>query len=87
MVVKVDQVSGYGEVGLPPKKPMCYLADFDDVKKYFNDLLQWIPHVIADPMAGDYDPFEALPAKYFASARNSAFLLWSISFAPHRCAL
>jgi hypothetical protein len=29
-------VSGWGECGLPPKKPGVYFANFEDVKKYFE---------------------------------------------------
>ena len=30
-----EQILGVGEVGLPPKKPGCYLADYQDVADYF----------------------------------------------------
>ncbi|KAG2383378.1 hypothetical protein C9374_004715 [Naegleria lovaniensis] len=36
---------GFGECGLPPKKPNCYLADFDDIKCYFE---QYCKHVERD---------------------------------------
>ncbi|KAF0979728.1 hypothetical protein FDP41_001396 [Naegleria fowleri] len=36
---------GFGECGLPPKKPNCYLADFDDIKFYFE---QFCKHVERD---------------------------------------
>ena len=74
IVVEIDKVAGYGEVGLPPKKPMCYLADFEDIKKYFTEFLHWLPGVLANQHARDYDPFEGLPAQYFAGARQSASL-------------
>ena len=37
-----DMLSGYGEVGLPPKKPLCYLADYRDVKTYFEGYVKTV---------------------------------------------
>ena len=30
----INDVVGYGEVGLPPKKPFCYKADYNDMLQY-----------------------------------------------------
>ena len=33
-------IMGYGECGLPPKKPKCYLADIDDCLGFMTVLQQ-----------------------------------------------
>jgi hypothetical protein len=37
---------GFGEVGLPPKKPRCYLADFDDVVRFFDEIASNVRSVL-----------------------------------------
>jgi hypothetical protein len=34
--LKVNDIVGYGEVGLPPKKPFCYKADYNDIVQYYT---------------------------------------------------
>lgn len=29
---------GYGECGLPPKKPFCYIADIKDCMAFYSDI-------------------------------------------------
>ncbi len=40
---QINNYVGYGEAGLPPKKPLCYVATFDEVKEYFDGFSQWVP--------------------------------------------
>jgi len=40
--IGTEEWNGFGECGLPPKKPKCYLADFSDIKLYFE---QYCSHV------------------------------------------
>src|SRR3989338_4991061 len=50
---------GYGEVGLPPKKKNCYLADFDDIQTYFKQYVANIEKEINESTTNDkYSPFD-----------------------------
>ena len=63
---------GYGEVGLPPKKAGCYLADYADIRAYveaFADELQRVPLEAGNVHADD--PFAA------ADAGSSAARPWA----------
>ena len=37
---------GLGESGLPPKKPGCYLADYNDISSYINDYFTFLNSII-----------------------------------------
>lgn len=36
VTLKIEDIKGYGECGLPPKKPLCYESNIDDCKKLFE---------------------------------------------------
>eukprot|EP01124_Arcella_intermedia_P015873 TRINITY_DN22432_c0_g1_i2.p1 TRINITY_DN22432_c0_g1~~TRINITY_DN22432_c0_g1_i2.p1 ORF type:complete len:422 (-),score=74.35 TRINITY_DN22432_c0_g1_i2:57-1151(-) len=64
---------GYGECGLPPKKPNVYLADLADVQSYVAAYLRHVEVVLAPGgPGGDYCPFQGLPVHYFAEWRTIA---------------
>ncbi|EGC33168.1 hypothetical protein DICPUDRAFT_154788 [Dictyostelium purpureum] len=71
--ISVDGVDGYGECGLPPKKPLCYLADFNNIENYYN---QWIKEVdekqksLKQDQDFFYDSFKKLPKEYFEKLRD-----------------
>lgn len=56
---------GWGEVGLPPKKPGCYLADYSDVLSFFAEASHSLPVspavLSADPSADPFGPQLPLP--------------------------
>lgn len=31
-------LAGYGECGLPPKKPFCYLSDINDCMDFYSEI-------------------------------------------------
>ncbi|KAF2075032.1 hypothetical protein CYY_003684 [Polysphondylium violaceum] len=63
---------GYGECGLPPKKPYCYLADFNDIQQYFSQYLQMLKERITDDIViNDYNPFNSLPSNLFKHLRST----------------
>jgi L-alanine-DL-glutamate epimerase-like enolase superfamily enzyme len=66
-----QQIIGYGEVGLPPKKPNCYLADYNDIVLFFemycNHIESELSQYNVNTMVVDYNPFETLNHKYFKS--------------------
>lgn len=84
---EVSVWSGYGEVGLPPKKPNCYLANYDDIAHFFQlfcenvekelSMYESSNQVIA--VDGDstplYDPFEVLRSSGGQSSANYFKLL------------
>jgi hypothetical protein len=57
---------GYGEIGLPPKKAHCYLADLDSVEGFFTAYCARL----SAASKSEYDPFANLPTKYFVSLRG-----------------
>jgi len=64
---------GYGEIGLPPKKKGCYLADYEDIRTYvalFSEELNAEPLILSK-----CDPFEELPEEYFSNCRRSSGVL------------
>jgi L-alanine-DL-glutamate epimerase-like enolase superfamily enzyme len=64
---------GYGEVGLPPKKKNCYLADFDDIHTYFKQYVENIENEINAPTTDDkYSPFDGIPHPYFDALRSDS---------------
>eukprot|EP01111_Echinosteliopsis_oligospora_P016324 TRINITY_DN6734_c0_g1_i1.p1 TRINITY_DN6734_c0_g1~~TRINITY_DN6734_c0_g1_i1.p1 ORF type:complete len:430 (-),score=69.52 TRINITY_DN6734_c0_g1_i1:84-1373(-) len=69
--IHIDDVVGYGEVGLPPKKKYCYKADYSDIKSYFLDYVQKVKAALKENNFPPYDPFETLPMKYFSDVRLS----------------
>jgi L-alanine-DL-glutamate epimerase-like enolase superfamily enzyme len=38
VIVVINGIAGYGEIGLPPKKPHCYVADINDITTYYTQL-------------------------------------------------
>lgn len=74
--IKIDDVIGYGEVGLPPKKPFCYKADYDDIVRYCSSFYKKFVEKAesffsTNTDAPSYDPFQSLPEKYFSKVRPS----------------
>ncbi|KYQ96886.1 mandelate racemase/muconate lactonizing enzyme domain-containing protein [Tieghemostelium lacteum] len=69
--VQIDNVIGYGECGLPPKKPYCYLADYNDIDIYFKSFIQTCKDRIDRSLDNKYDPFNSLPNQYFTNLRPS----------------
>jgi hypothetical protein len=66
-------VFGYGEVGLPPKKKGCYLADYDDVLRFVTALADDLAHTaLVRPTSESVDPFALLPAAWFQRCRPAA---------------
>eukprot|EP01112_Ceratiomyxa_fruticulosa_P014556 TRINITY_DN4180_c0_g1_i2.p1 TRINITY_DN4180_c0_g1~~TRINITY_DN4180_c0_g1_i2.p1 ORF type:complete len:226 (+),score=37.35 TRINITY_DN4180_c0_g1_i2:157-834(+) len=62
---------GYGEVGLPPKKPHCYKADYNDVVVYFQRFVSDVSQQLnVWNKKAPYDPFQSLPERYFAPLRQ-----------------
>ncbi|KAL9648674.1 hypothetical protein ABK040_016302 [Willaertia magna] len=42
-IIKINNnFYGFGEIGLPPKKKKCYLADFNDIKYFFNEYCNFL---------------------------------------------
>lgn len=39
-------IYGLGESGLPPKKPGCYLADSNDIRKYVDDYFSYLNSIL-----------------------------------------
>lgn len=70
LLILVLIFQGYGEVGLPPKKPYCYLADLSTVFTFFRCVIS-TSQLSINP---SYDPFSSLPSKYFSSWRNPSSL-------------
>jgi hypothetical protein len=63
-------VLGYGEVGLPPKKKGCYLADYDDVLRYVSAFADDLAlTALVCPTSESVDPFALLPAPWFERCR------------------
>jgi hypothetical protein len=74
------EVRGFGECGLPPKKPHCYLADVKDCRDFMGELGNAVK---ASQSPVDIDlvaksVFENLPENYFRFCRPSA-----MSGSPH----
>eukprot|EP01114_Cavostelium_apophysatum_P000945 TRINITY_DN1081_c0_g2_i3.p1 TRINITY_DN1081_c0_g2~~TRINITY_DN1081_c0_g2_i3.p1 ORF type:complete len:295 (+),score=55.87 TRINITY_DN1081_c0_g2_i3:43-927(+) len=72
--VEVGGIKGRGEVGLPPKKPLCYTANLADVEEFFRAYLQQLKDDLRDvasetQLVSSYDPFSTLPSEYFKSLR------------------
>lgn len=67
---------GYGEVGLPPKKKGCYLADYCDIREY---VAAFSEELARNPLrlSGE-DPFAFLPPQYFTICRASEGVVPSI---------
>ncbi|KAN0047823.1 hypothetical protein ACTA71_002210 [Dictyostelium dimigraforme] len=72
--IKVEDISGFGECGLPPKKPLCYLADYNDIETYFNG---WIKEIdekqkqFSQQESYHYDAFnKILNKEYFKELRK-----------------
>jgi len=65
-----DNFVGYGEIGLPPKKPLCYTADYEDVETYFKSYQKEMERLPIEQVILDFDPFADLPQKYFQDVRN-----------------
>jgi L-alanine-DL-glutamate epimerase-like enolase superfamily enzyme len=64
-----EPLVGYGECGLPPKKPGCYEADYSDVLRCFH---AFCAGAGAGAGAGGGDPFAGLPPYAFAALRRGA---------------
>jgi hypothetical protein len=64
---------GYGEVGLPPKKKYCYLADYEDILQFvtaFGEELSSLKEInITDEIL--HQPFTQFSSKYFPYCRFS----------------
>jgi L-alanine-DL-glutamate epimerase-like enolase superfamily enzyme len=81
---------GYGEVGLPPKKPLCYLADLSDIRTYFEAFNKHVGSLVNrwDEMS-TYDPFQIFDNE-FGSLRKTRdwameivrFLLYCLDTCP-----
>jgi L-alanine-DL-glutamate epimerase-like enolase superfamily enzyme len=67
IIIEVGSVSGYGECGLPPKKPGVYYADFNDIKIYIEALDKKIRELVAVAESTSYNPFTGFENKYFTS--------------------
>jgi L-alanine-DL-glutamate epimerase-like enolase superfamily enzyme len=77
--IDLNNYRGYGEVGLPPKKKNCYLADFDDIHTYFKQFCENVEKELhtqsnSQNTASDfftthdgayYSPFDDIPHPYF----------------------
>eukprot|EP00026_Physarum_polycephalum_P009161 Phypoly_transcript_09273.p1 GENE.Phypoly_transcript_09273~~Phypoly_transcript_09273.p1 ORF type:complete len:423 (+),score=78.39 Phypoly_transcript_09273:66-1334(+) len=71
--LKINDIVGYGEVGLPPKKPFCYKADYNDIEQYCKYYAAKVEEVFSSVKDfPTYDPFRQLPTKYFAPLRPSS---------------
>eukprot|EP01132_Coremiostelium_polycephalum_P011878 gene11878-14529_t len=75
ITISIDQnkLVGYGESGLPPKKPNCYLADYNDIESYFETFTKDIQNNIDNNNTiekSNYDPFNQLSLEYFKDLRN-----------------
>lgn len=65
---RVTDATGYGEAGLPPKKPLCYLADLNDCREFFSTFSDFCKSTISaeshaffqNPSVSEYDPFARL---------------------------
>src|SRR3989338_11570393 len=71
--VKVGDACGWGEVGLPPKKPFCYLADFDDLHTFLEHwtlLLRSLGSSLA--LAPSSSPFALFDSRFFPFAPRSS---------------
>lgn len=62
-------MEGAGEVGLPPKKRGCYEANFHDIFAYFGAFASHAARKAATLEASAYDPFAAVPVKFFKPLR------------------
>jgi len=51
---------GYGEIGLPPKKPDCYLADYDDITNYVTVFKREVATLKDEDFDKYYNPFVEL---------------------------
>uniref|UniRef100_A0A914VCA9 Enolase C-terminal domain-containing protein n=1 Tax=Plectus sambesii TaxID=2011161 RepID=A0A914VCA9_9BILA len=73
VTIKVNELTGYGECAMPPKKPGVYLADYNDCVSYFEAFIQ---HIVKTMENFDeqniirYDPFGTVPAEFFSALRN-----------------
>lgn len=81
--VKLDSgkvLEGFGEVGLPPKKPHCYTADYSDVCTYVKQFVAGVekhytsifkernPEAIK--LLAQYDPLKGVAPCYFQGLRQ-----------------
>eukprot|EP00898_Chlorokybus_atmophyticus_P002366 jgi/Chlat1/312/Chrsp1S03065 len=70
VTLTVADTEGYGEAGLPPKKPGVYEADYADVHAFFTAWAATVTQQQASPSCAASlkpDPFAELPVGYFAS--------------------
>jgi hypothetical protein len=86
-------LEGYGEIGLPPKKPGVYEANYEDVVQFYRLFSQYAQshapsssssissdrYLVVDPQ---YDPFFELPDIYFAKLRFEENVTNSELFSP-----
>ncbi|EFA75622.1 mandelate racemase/muconate lactonizing enzyme domain-containing protein [Heterostelium album PN500] len=70
ITLEIDGVLGYGECGVPPKKPLCYFADFDDIQSYFNSYVASLDKTV-DNYSTKYNPFNKLSSNLFSKLRPS----------------
>ena len=70
-------LSGFGECGLPPKKANCYLADFEDIKFYFEQFCKSVKeYQFSLKEDGFYisqmckDAFSSVDSKYFTQVKS-----------------
>jgi hypothetical protein len=70
---RTDYTFGYGEVGLPPKKKACYLADYNDVLLLMKDFASLLARCSdVSTMEGDLQerPFTRLGPRFFGPCRK-----------------
>lgn len=88
-VLPEDGMVGWGEVGLPPKKKHCYLADYDDIVSFFHLFCEHLSHELqhfqslnelrnVKDLFDTYDAFDGLPSQYFELVRPNANQVMSI---------
>ena len=62
-----NDIIGYGECGLPPKKPHCYLADIQDCQNFMVILQQQLTVAVENNL---FAIFQGLPSNYFVDCRE-----------------
>eukprot|EP01119_Soliformovum_irregulare_P024260 TRINITY_DN8657_c0_g1_i1.p1 TRINITY_DN8657_c0_g1~~TRINITY_DN8657_c0_g1_i1.p1 ORF type:complete len:431 (+),score=108.58 TRINITY_DN8657_c0_g1_i1:26-1318(+) len=72
ITITLGEITGNGEIGLPPKKAYCYLADYEDILDWIRHYLTLISQKIAqeEHLACAYDPFSNVPQDYFKCLRS-----------------
>jgi hypothetical protein len=68
--ITIGNCVGYGEVGLPPKKPLCYESDLKDVFDYFVNFAKHSATLTSINSDNSYDPFSLLDPSFFPSLRS-----------------